>query len=340
MHARFFRKLLMRAVLTVGLIWAGRGACLAEVTKLPNLGLGYEYDLAGTREEFLLPDPLDDPSVAPDHPLYVRIRAPWALLEPKAGQYDWSEVDRIVDPYRAARFVVTLCLFGANPAVDPSGGLPSAANAAVFKAWLDFNRVAARHFKGRVRYYEVWDAPNREPAWAVPRVGDYAYLLKNTSVTLRSADPEALVVEGGLEVGDQTQEADRAWQEALYREEIATYVDVLAVHPSPGLPLERALPAFYDLLLQGDPSAQLWVTRVPVRGEDDRTRAADLLARFLVAQGEGAAVVSFDLEADVEGRPDLPGVLLDIHKLFIPTYSRVPAARIAFEPFDEAATGR
>src|SRR5881409_3197689 len=73
--------------------------------KPPNLGLGYEYDLSGAREEFLLPDPLVDPSIVPDHPLYVRIRAPWALLEPEKGLYAWSEVDRILDPYRAANFV-------------------------------------------------------------------------------------------------------------------------------------------------------------------------------------------------------------------------------------------
>src|SRR5882672_7386071 len=68
----------------------------------PTLGLGYEYDLGAGREEFLLPDPIEDPSIAPDHPLYVRIRAPWPLLEPRPGAYDWSEVDRIVDAYRAA----------------------------------------------------------------------------------------------------------------------------------------------------------------------------------------------------------------------------------------------
>src|SRR5258706_2047319 len=102
----------------------------------PTLGLGYEYDLGAGREEFLLPDPIEDPSIAPDHPLYVRIRAPWSLLEPQQGAYDWSEVDRIVDPYRAARFVVTLCLYRPNPAVDPAGSMPSPDRVPVLKSWL------------------------------------------------------------------------------------------------------------------------------------------------------------------------------------------------------------
>src|SRR5882762_1578590 len=82
----------------------------AAVPRAPNLGLGYEYRLNGEREEFLLPDPIVDASVVSDHPLYVRISAPWSLLERSRGLYDWSEVDRIVGPYRAANFVVSLSL--------------------------------------------------------------------------------------------------------------------------------------------------------------------------------------------------------------------------------------
>jgi len=86
---------------------------------VPTLGLGYEYDLGGSREEFLLPDPLIDPSIASDHPLYVRIRAPWPVLEPQPGLYDWIEVDRVLDPYRAANFVVVLSLYGTRAATGP-----------------------------------------------------------------------------------------------------------------------------------------------------------------------------------------------------------------------------
>src|SRR5262245_39743271 len=157
----------------------------AAASKPPNLGLGYEYDLSGRREEFLLPDPIVDASIAPDHPLYLRLRAPWSLLEPSPGLYDWSEVDRIVAPYRAANFTVTLCLYGTNPAVDSAGRPPSAVNAQVMTAWLGFVRATAIHFKGQVAYYEVWDEPNRTKEFSLENVSEYAYLLKNTSVTIR-----------------------------------------------------------------------------------------------------------------------------------------------------------
>ena len=305
----------------------------------PTLGLGYEYDLGSGREEFLLPDPIDDPSIAPDHPLYVRIRAPWSLLEPQAGTYDWSEVDRIVDPYRGARFVVTLCFYGPNPAVDPSGSMPSPGRASVLKSWLDFWRAAAQHFKGRVRYYEIGDAPNRETAWAADRVADFAYVLKNTSVVIRSADPEARIAQGALDLGAESLQADLAWQKSLYDQGVATYVDVLPVRPSPGLPVERAVSRAYDLLLDQDPSAQLWAVHVTAAGGTERERASDLLGRFVTALGEGAAVVSFDLETDVNGQPEFRGVLLDLHKLFLPTYAPVSGA-IAFESTGDRAGRR
>jgi hypothetical protein len=328
----------LKAIGAAGALLLSGVPALAQA-RLPVLGLGYEYDLGGGREEFLLPDPLVDPSVATDHPLYVRVRAPWTLLEPRKGVYDWSEVDRIVDPYRAANFVPILCLYGRNESVDPEAGVPSSARGEVLKSWLEFTRAAALHFRGRVKYYEVWDEPNREDQWQVSGVSDFAYLLKNTSVTIRSADPGALIAQGGLAIGGETLDADLAWQEALYRQGIAVYVDVLPVHPPPGADLGRVLAGAYDVLLEHDPSAQLWATAVGLRGDTDRDRASEIVEKFIVGQGEGAAVVTFDLEADVEGQPEFPGVLLDLHKLFIPTYSRVPGASVTFEPFDESGQG-
>src|SRR5439155_9454414 len=43
------------------------------------------------------------------------------------------------------------------------------------------------------------------------------------------------------------------------------------------------------------------------------------------------AVVSFDLEADINGQPEFRGVLLDLHRLFLPTYTRVTGAGAALE---------
>jgi len=294
----------------------------------PSLGLGHDYDLSGVVEEFLLPDPLTDASITKDHPLYVRLRTPWAVLEPAAGQNDWNEADRVVDPYRAAGYQVILAICGTN--------LPTSARPDVLKGWLDFLRAAALHFKGRVLAYEIGCEPNRQADWSGPFVSEYAYVLKQSSVTVRSADPRRLVAQGALGIDGLDDGADAAlgWQAALYGEEIATYVDALPIVPAAGVDVAKAVARVYDLLLANDPSAQVWAVGLKPEGETDRARAADLLRRFAAAQGEGAALVTFDLEADVEARPEFPGLLLDIHRLFQPGYARRPGGGTLFEAPD------
>ncbi|HZM70946.1 MAG TPA: hypothetical protein VFB95_11350 [Candidatus Cryosericum sp.] len=301
-------------------------------------GLGWEYDLSGAVEEFLLPDALTDPSIDPTHPLLVRIRVPWASLEHSPGDYDWSEVDRIVDPYRAAGYVVSLSLYGSQAALDPQGGVPLSSKPALLKGWLDVLRAAAQHFRGRVRTYEVGARPNLEPGWRGAGVAEYAYVLKASSVTIRSADPEARVAQGALDLEGTTLEEALQWQASLYRAEVSTYVDVLPLRNAPGAPLNEAVERAYGLMLDHDPSAHLWVVQAVPHGEGDRDRAADLMRQFIVARGEGADLVSFELEADVEGRPEFPGLLLDLHKLFLPGYARRPGP-VSFTTAGAEASG-
>src|SRR5437899_11170036 len=119
------RSLLARLVIVLLLV-----AVRAEAAepKLPRLGLGYEYDLGSGKEEFLLPDPIQDSSIAPDHPLYLHLRAPWVLIEKHPGIYDWSENHRIVDPYRTANSVIVLWLHGTKPAIDQTSSVRSPAH--------------------------------------------------------------------------------------------------------------------------------------------------------------------------------------------------------------------
>src|SRR3989441_10438925 len=105
-----------------------------------------------------------------------------------------------------------------------------------------------------------------------------------------------------------------------------------------GVPVESVVSRAYDLLLENDPSAQLWAVGLPLEGEGDRERAGDLIHKFVAAQGEGAAVVTFDLEADVNGQPEFPGVLLDLHRLFLPTYTRVTGTGAVLEASADAGS--
>src|SRR5438445_10572179 len=106
-------------VLTTLLLAAiASGESDAAAPSPPRLGLGYEHDLGSGNEEFLLPDPIQDSSIAPDHPLYRHLRAPWTLIEKQPAIYNWSEIDRLVEPYRAADYVIGLLLHVTTPQIQ------------------------------------------------------------------------------------------------------------------------------------------------------------------------------------------------------------------------------
>jgi hypothetical protein len=104
------------------------------------------------------------------------------------------------------------------PVVLALGPLPATEQAESWKARL---REIAGKSRGRVARLRVRDPARR----ARRRAG---FVLKLTTVQVRAADADALVVAGGLEA------ADTAWLESLYREDVAAYVDAVAVEaPAP-----------------------------------------------------------------------------------------------------------
>jgi hypothetical protein len=52
--------------------------------------------------------------------------------------------------------------------------------------------------KQPVRVWEVWNEPNVAPFWDLPSPTEYAALLKSTKTALRTADPPARILHGGL----------------------------------------------------------------------------------------------------------------------------------------------
>lgn len=235
-----------------------------------------------------------------------------------------------------AGYHVLLALGGPNRAWDESMRLPGPAAPEVLKGWLDFLRQAALHFSGRRVIYEIGSAPNGPAGWA-EAIADYAYVLKQSSVTIRSADPEALVAEGAVVAGDHDVDATLAWQAALFDRGIATYLDALAVHPAAGSDATAIAARFADLLLEHDPAAGLYVVGVTPRGRGAVARGADLVRQFTGAASAGATLVTFALATASDGRPEGGALLLDLHRLFTPGMGRRLGSGTRFESRADAA---
>ncbi len=126
---------------------------------------------------------------------WVRQRFPWDLIEPAPGVFDWPPWDAIVADVTARELELVAVLDGspawARPPEDAANPLAPPASRA------DFGRFAeafAQRYGASLRFYQVWDEPNIAPHWGSRYVdaADYAGLLREAAVQLRSADPDAV----------------------------------------------------------------------------------------------------------------------------------------------------
>jgi hypothetical protein len=194
-------------------------ALAPQVTAAPARlqGFGIDETLAATSLRDLRPPA--------ELPLWVRL-----LVEEK-DLLELGPLDARLELYHARGAQVLLALSAPPPAPAES------------EPWRQSLKTLATRYRGRVQAYEVGRLPQDSPR---PPAGDYAYLLKLAAVEIRAADPDALIV------WPLSARADFLWEESLYREGIAAYVDGVAL-PAP----QRELQA---LIEREDPTASILVT--------------------------------------------------------------------------------
>ena len=92
----------------------------------------------------------------------------------------------------------------------------------------DFMTFLANRYRGRVAAYEIWNEPNGTRFWpSGPNPAHYVDLLKPSYTAVKAADPNALVVFGGLVQNDYN------FVEGAYAAGAKGYFDVMNVHPYP-----------------------------------------------------------------------------------------------------------
>ena len=94
----------------------------------------------------------------------IRLQGGWAKCERQKGKYDFSWLDRIVDYAVGHGLNVLLETDYGNPIYeggggwDLAGGFPT--SEAALAAWDAWVSAMARHFKGRVRDWAMWNEPD------------------------------------------------------------------------------------------------------------------------------------------------------------------------------------
>lgn len=111
------------------------------------------------------------------------------------GHYDWERADRIVDE-AAKRNLKLLVRVGMDPdrpfwAGDPPDNIGH---------FADFLAQVANRYRGRIQAYQVWNEPNLAREWGKkqPDPAAYARMLRTVYNTIKSVDPNTIIVTAGM----------------------------------------------------------------------------------------------------------------------------------------------
>jgi hypothetical protein len=306
----------------------------------PKTGLGYDVDLDVAPSSRPGPIRAREVEVRGAQPLYVRLlfTAPDAAAQ---GGVPLGDLEAAVDAYRDAGFEVILAPRGGAALSGAVAGEPAQEPEAVAQ-WRAFLRSAAERFKGRVRFYQLEALSGAIDGAGAEQARKTAFLIKKGAVELRGADPQVLVV-------TETLPADRLdYLSALFGEDTAAYVDVVALRSASGDDLEEITSKATMLLLEKDPSASLWMlgeslpappppaaaageagdsaapAPEPAGEATGPPRGASLIHKAASAFAGGARLVSFELHPDATGSPELANLLVLLRRLFPPTVAPAP----------------
>ena len=155
----------------------------------------------------------------------------WALVEPAKGVYDWAKFDQAVELERAHGVTVLgKLVYGSLwDNTSPPGTPPSRAvyyPPTNIQNYVDYVVATVTRYKDRVHAWEVWNEENDGGSWGpAPDAARYTQLLKATYAAIKSVDPGATVVLGGLSTGP-----DANFLRGIYTNGGWSSFDVLAIH--------------------------------------------------------------------------------------------------------------
>lgn len=170
---------------------------------------------------------------------WVKQQIEWFRYNPAKGQYDWGDIDRVVDVANANGVNLLLSVVKA-----PRWSRPGNSDFSVQgppanpQDMADFMGAMAARYKGRVQAYEVWNEQNLWYEWGHEPLdaGRYVQLLSVVYRAIKAQDPAAVVVSGALTptgVNDGSIGIDDAlYLEQMYQAGLKGVSDAIGVHPS------------------------------------------------------------------------------------------------------------
>ncbi len=247
---------------------------------------------------------------------WVREDIHWYRIQPDPNTWDWSFTDAMVREL-ARRNIKIVGVLGHPPgwATPYSGDRPSAISfyAPDPQRFAEFSRAVAERYHRYIDHWEIWNEPDNTLFWKPkPDAAAYAEVLRLSAAAVRSVDPDAKILLGGINP------YDTSFLRGLIAAGVWDDFDILAVHPyvdpvSPELGnLQASLDAINALASRlGD--KPIWVTEIGwPSGNSDRdtsgtadeqTQANYLVRSLLLLWRAGAERIFWYTLKDDPGNP-------------------------------------
>jgi len=175
---------------------------------------------------------------------WIRQEFPWEDIEiSKKGDFwdhkwnisAWEKYDRIVN--LAGKYNLEIIARLDNPPAwsraegDAVGSLAPPDD---FNDFGDFVYAVVSRYRGKIRYYQIWNEPNIYPEWGERPVNaaEYVELLKIAYTRAKEADPDCVILSAGL--AQTTEEGPKNLSDLIYLQQMydagaKDYFDILGV---------------------------------------------------------------------------------------------------------------
>lgn len=137
---------------------------------------------------------------------WVRIQSGWAKTEKIKGVYDFTWLDNIVDNLIARGMIPWMCMCYGNALYTEAAkevfgavGCPPIHTEGERIAWHNYCAATAKHFKGRVTHFEIWNEPDGEWCWKHGvNATEWGQFTVDSARALREGNPDVYIIGGAL----------------------------------------------------------------------------------------------------------------------------------------------
>lgn len=167
--------------------------------------------------------------------------ARWNEVEPSNNSWYWTTIDYYVNKAHSSgvNMIYTLGITpqwaSARPNESAIYGPGTAAEPANINDWRDYVRAVATRYKGKIKYYELWNEVNYA-GFYTGSVDKMVELTRTAREELKAVDPDIVVISPAVT------DTGMNWLDQFLFKEGGKYVDVIGWHWYFGLKPEQVLP--------------------------------------------------------------------------------------------------